>query len=276
MSVTYPITSCTNADVGPIPRGSAVRRRPRVDSTYAVATDFATSVIGRALHEAHRDDFTGALHLGGLDPTRVYCFEGQVYAAQCDAFAPQYAQRLRSGGRLGADADLATEVAGGRLAAEDLAVVHQEAMLALLGRLAEVPDLEVARVPRETTGVGCTLPIAWEPLAEVMRLRQSRMLADLQHVGGTATAEVTVQAVGAPPAGVPEELALWTALGQGSELDVAAATCGFTRAEALHLAARLIQGNRAIVTATLPRKAGPPAVPEGVMALAGRGGRLHS
>lgn len=248
-----------------------------MDSTFAVAADFATSAVGRALHTAARDAFDGALMVSGPVSARIYCFEGGIYAVDCSAFRPDYELRLRSGGRLPDLGDLAGALAAGRLTPEDLAVVHQETMLAILGRLAELPGLEVVPAPKQVTESGCTLPIPWESVVEVMRVRQARIAEDLHHVGGTASAEVSLQAIGAEPTDLPEAGALWRALGAGTDLDVAAARCAFSRAEALHLAARLVAQGHALVTSSKPRPSGgSPAVPEAVGPRPGRLGRLQA
>jgi hypothetical protein len=247
-----------------------MKRRNPVESTFAVAVDFASSTVGRALHEASADGFDGALAFSGSASGRIYCFEGSAYAAEVEGFTPDVERRLVTSGALTAGDSPRAAVTAMRLTPEALASVNQEFLLALLGRLAELPGLAVARLPQVVTAEGCTLPIPFESLVEVIRLRQVRSIEDLSHVGGAASAQVVLAQRGDMPTGLPELSALWTALGDGSELDAAAAACGLSRAEALHLAANLLRQEAATVISTWPRVSGPPAVPEAVGAGPGR------
>jgi hypothetical protein len=197
---------------------------------------------------------------------RIYCYESEIYAVDLSSYRPDVASRLVAGGVITPEqATTAVQVDGdpddfpialvdsGACSAENLAVVHAEIMLACLGAVLAADrevEMDVALQPGATTSVGCAIPVSVPALLTALDLRRARLESDVRALRDAAGSSPDApDAPGWPagtlwvvtadePANTSEARALVSAL-HGTSLDVAAGRCGFTRAEAVHLAAAL-------------------------------------
>lgn len=207
---------------------------------------------------------TGALVVTDQTSARrawLYLFEGGLYAAAMEGFRPDVAARLRASGHSGAYGDLnantragAEAVRTGVLDVEVARRVHQEFLLAEAGAILTLTKARTEFVEAETTDLVCTIPVALDDVLRAVNVRGDRLKDDLQAVADAMRAQAPGLADVGPselvlaPTGsaLPTSLALpeFGAFADHSNgrlaLDDVAGSCGFTRAEAVHLARQLL------------------------------------
>lgn len=252
------------------------RRRP-------LAEDQANTVnreLADELSAAGAKAFTGAIEVidrGTRNRARLYLYEGGVYAVDLEGYQRPVYARLRSSGAfaLRSDAELAVlagldvpdpaalaqAVDNGWLSVEALAGVHQELLLAALGGVLALAKVKTRPREGETTARFCTLPLPVDPLFETVRIRARRLQGTWAILApgtpaGTAVLSRTPTALDACVA--PIELpAMARELDGRRSLDEVAWSLGFTRAEAAHVAAALINSGLARVEVDAPAAPAP-------------------
>lgn len=197
---------------------------------------------------------------------RIYLFQGRVYAAHLDGFEPLIAERMLSAGRitpaqrdeLGRQPDGqagAHAEAHGWISVDDLALLHQEYLLASLGAAMDAPDVIATFEAGPTTDRMCTLPLDWEPLQRTLSLRSSRTAetwTDLRVWASPRTVTFTATGAEIPEAmRIPELSSVVSALAEPRTLDDAAHALGLTRAEAVHIAGAAVRAGVLRVAKTL-------------------------
>jgi hypothetical protein len=202
------------------------------------------------------------------DTVRIFLFEGGVYTAAAQRFQADVARRLLSS-RLIPDHGLAQTpralVEALDLPVEQLASAHQEVMLATVGAVIDLPDSAITRVSfaaGDTTEAQCTLPVEVEALLAVLDARRDRLQQDLAildqdspalQVGLAASDAVQPMDAGIEAAVFLEQVeASLTGSLDYVPLDHVAQRCGFTRAEAIHLAAVLADRGVVEISAMTP------------------------
>lgn len=225
----------------------------------AVAT-FAD--VARALPSG----WTGAVHAWAeCGDAVVYLFEGGIYSARISSFEPAVARRLASSGSITpaqADSWNASIAGGGDpevhaleqgwCSLDQLNLVHQEYVLAIVGAVAAADDLHFESVAGEVTSANCCLPLPVGDLLHATAKRAERLRSEAQSLATTVGVDIegdVVSSIASFPwqhhtrehgAGrhvdTPELRSLVEAFATARTLDGAAGMCGFTRAEAMHLA----------------------------------------
>lgn len=221
------------------------------------------------LARLEREHATGVVTVSALDSdsvVRVYLFQGRVYAAHVDDFEPRIAERMLAGGRITpAQRDaLLTQPNGqagrfaesqGWISIDDLALLHQEYLLAALGAALEASSTSIDFEPGPTTDRLCTLPLDWEPLESTLGMRTTRTAETWTELRVWASPRtVTFESTGAeiPDAlRIPEVIAVMSALDEPRTLDDVAHSLGLTRAEAVHIAAACVRAGLLRVAKTL-------------------------
>jgi hypothetical protein len=198
---------------------------------------------------------------------RLYLYDGGLYAVELDGYSRPVFARLRSSGLFAnrAPGELAllagldipdTDVIGhavgkGWVSIEALANVHQEMLLAALGAVIELPKVKLRLHKGQTTSRFCTLPIPVETLVETVRMRADRLHGTWIMVCPDVAADAAVlRHVPSPVVertGSPEVGAMANEIDGARNLDAIAHALGFTRAEAVHVAAALIRSGQARV-----------------------------
>lgn len=221
------------------------------------------SGIVDALSGAGAKGSTGALEVtdrGHGGTARIFLFEGGLYAVELTGYRPPVVNRLRSGGRIDAQAQSrlidmvgsgedslggVTAVAEGWIPAEVLGSLHQEYVLAGLGAVLALPKAHVKFRGGVVTGQYCTVPLRVDPLFATVRMRAERLLrtwAVLEDLADPATSVLSATGQRPPEALITAEFEALTAACDGQRgLDSVAHTVGFTRAEAVHVAVVLVQ-----------------------------------
>ncbi|MDD2857411.1 MAG: hypothetical protein PHU75_01930 [Candidatus Nanopelagicales bacterium] len=238
------------------------RRRPTSDAALAVP-------VAVALERLRDTQASGCLtvsHGPSGSNARVFVLAGAVYAVALEHYDFPIALRLCSSALLDEDACAAiamtiprehpdfgrVAVSTGRLDVADLGRLHQELVLAAAGAVLAVDFAVTYFEPDIVTGDFCTMPIGVDALVEMVSLRRERQAAGWQVVTADADpSDCIVAATGrALPddACAPELTAMLGALDGVRTVDQAAAACGFTRAEAVHLACALVAGGHASVS----------------------------
>lgn len=183
----------------------------------------------------------------------IYLYEGEVYSVLLDGYRPPVLQRLRSSDAIDESVmKEAQEVAvfeewlveHENLSAEDLGRVHQEISLAALSALVAAPRVKVKVHEGETTDRNCSVPLPVEALLTTLELRRSRELETCVRIGVMSQpGDVVLGSTGADvpgSGGLPEFGPFLDVVDGATSLDDVARACGYTRAEALHLARLLI------------------------------------
>ena len=210
--------------------------------------------------------WTGAVHASARGSEAVvYFYEGDIYAAQLSGFRPAINRRLQSSGVITtARANAWDEVVASgndpvQLALDEgwcslaqLNVVRQEYVLASVSAISAASGLDFDLIADEVTSMDCCLPLPLVDAMQVVVKRAERLGSDARLLASL----VGVNVEGDPAmylASLPwqqnkpqqlelnravscEALALVAALENAQSLDGAAASCGFTRAEVMHLA----------------------------------------
>ncbi|MDP1876758.1 MAG: hypothetical protein Q8M17_04260 [Actinomycetota bacterium] len=221
------------------------------------------SGIVDALSGAGAQGSTGVLEVtdrGHGGTARVFLFEGGLYAVDLAGYRPPILNRLRSGGRIDARAQVrlldvvgpdqdqvggATAVAEGWIPVEALGSLHQEYVLASLGAVLALPRARVKFQAGVVTDEFCTVPLRVDPLFDAVRLRAERLVstwAVLEDLTDPATSVLAATGQRVPEGLSSPEFASFTAACDGQRgLDSVAHAVGFTRAEAVHVAVLLVQ-----------------------------------
>jgi hypothetical protein len=223
--------------------------------------DDAVHTAAAALAGVRDAQATGCLtisHRPSGSTARVFALDGAVYAVALEHYEFPVALRLGSSALLDEPAIAAIAattpvehpdfgriaVATGKVDVADLGRLHQELVLAGAGAVLALDDAEATFEPGIVTGDFCTVPISVDALLEMVELRHERLCAGWQTVSGDRDpAHCIVAATGTAPAGeafAPELTAMLAALDGARTVDQAAAACGFTRAEAVHLVSTLV------------------------------------
>lgn len=220
--------------------------------------------------------------LQGAVLARIFLVDGAVYSVQSPVFVPEVGRRLLAAGAVSADQWQALLAAGtpsdaGRIALAEAWVeprqvntVHQEFLLALLGALLELPDTSAHVTADAVTAEGCSAPIDVDTALQAVATRRDRLADDWLHVPSTAGPAQTVlgpTGVPLPPAlGLPEFTVFLESCDGSRTVDAAAAIGGFTRAEAVHLAAILVSSGCLHVLGRAAGDTGTCLVPEALSA----------
>jgi len=184
---------------------------------------------------------------------RIYFYAGEVYSVLLDDYESPVLERLVSAGTI--SADVATEARDAAsvetwlvehqgVDVEELGRIHQEISLASLTALLACPRLKVKVHDGDVTDRNCCLPLPVEAVLETLALRRAREHESRLRVGAQgSTGDLLLDAVSAAPVpsgGLPEFAPFLAEVDGTRSLDDIARRCGFTRAEALHLARLLI------------------------------------
>lgn len=235
--------------------------------------------------------WTGVLHLTSVTGNAaIWIFEGAVYAVDLDGYVPAMPHRLLSAGRLTTAQVHELERIDPQVRCTGAAVVergwcpigivtqtHQEYVLAGMGALLAPgkagKGFRITATEAETTSVRCGMPMAPLAVLEAVASRAERLATDMATLEEVCARDglmgaLDVSWVAQANAGTPEAKefeAFVHAVTEPTSLDAAAHRCGFTRAEAAHLAA-VLSASGAIVPQP-PRHpesshAGALAVPE--------------
>ncbi len=238
-------------------------------ATSAAAPSEESAGLDTDLARLERQRATGVVTVTAKDSdsiARIYLFQGRVYAAHLDGLEPLIAERMLSGGRITpAQRDAlrlqpegqagAYAESQGWISVDDLALLHQEYLLASVGAARDASEATVTFEPGPTTGRMCTLPLDWEPLERTLSMRSSRMAetwTDLRVWASPRT--VTFVATGAEipdTLRIPEFSAVVSALTEPRTLDDVAHALGLTRAEAVHIAGAAVRAGVVRVAKTL-------------------------
>ncbi len=259
-----------------------MRRRPRADEPSVVNAD-VVAALGRAAEDA----LTGVVEVSDRahrSAARVFLYGGGIYAVELDGYQPPVAARLDAAGRFDAlgsedrtllsalpDPDAtaaALAVDRGWIAADALALVHQEFVLASAGAALTLHRARTRTRPGEVTDRVCTLPIPVSSVVETVRLRTRRLddtwaMVDAGHPRGRGVlsrTDLPVQGV----LSVGEAGHLAAEFDGKRTLDEVAFILGLTRAEAVHLASLLLNAGLAVVESDAEPSTpqGPLLVPE--------------
>lgn len=216
------------------------------------------------LRSAGASGRTGALvvtdHATG-QAARLFLFEGGLYAVELEQFAPDVAARLRASGvstpHLDESANMragAELLRGGRIDLEHVRRVHQEFVLAQAGAVLLLRKARSEFASDAVTDLVCTLPIPVDDVVEAVRMRQERLDDDWSAIASDAQVQALrladggAQGLALAPTGaalavgrqLPEFAAFLGQCNGRQSIDEVARACGFTRAEAVHLARVLI------------------------------------
>ena len=218
--------------------------------------------------------FTGALRIvshGDSSLGDLYFFEGRIYAAAIDGFEPGVLARLMSSEliTLGDSAEIlelearlnslsVAVVESGLVSVDQLAAVHQEFVVASVGSLLLLHQAEVVPDSGRITSSVCTLPLDLNQILGMIEVRYRRMAQDAaalshetpqEHVSvacdhpGSVVLDrnevLSAAQVSRTDSAIPEILAMLNGADGVRSLDELAGHCGFTRAEAVHIARSL-------------------------------------
>ncbi|MDQ1323044.1 MAG: hypothetical protein QG661_2496 [Actinomycetota bacterium] len=234
------------------------KRRPEADAAGGL-----NQATVAELSSAAGSAFTGSIDIverSTKATARLFLYEGGLYAADLDGFAPQVSHRLIASGSCAdlsaGDRDLlrgldvpdagaiAHAVESGWFSVEALGRVHQEFLVAAFGRVTSLPKVKVRMHKGQTTSHFCTLPLPIEPLFGLVRMREDRLQetwAMLAPGVGAADAVLCRTEVPVPVNPATPELAAMAREVDGHRgLDQLAQALGFTRAEAVHVASLLV------------------------------------
>lgn len=143
--------------------------------------------------------------------------------------------------------------------------IHQERLFAFLGQAAS-SRIDVYD-EGSTTSHHCALPLAWSMVQPVLAAREARWRLDVaalpvKSVSGFAPGAAQVVATSRELTGVPEHDFFLESVRQPQSIDFAAYSCGFTRAEAVHIVATLVSVGLLNVVDTSREDGHPLTVPE--------------
>lgn len=243
-----------------------------------------TPVVSTALLQAAAEHFTGELRVSlsqSAGTAHLYLLDGALYSILLDGYPADPIARLVTGGHLEAsDAALLSQgddaesvgVMRGLFSVEAVAAVHAELLLAAMGAVIAGAAASLERHPGVVTGRLCGIPVAVTDVLAAVPLRAERLASTWALVSTTAGPDRVVLDRVDPgvelESALPESRALASALDGERTLDAVAATLGFTRAEAVHLAASLVAVGATLVVTDAgqdPQRQDPPAallVPE--------------
>lgn len=203
----------------------------------------------RELLESLPSGWTGAVdveHEGAA--ASIFLFEGGVYAAAISGFHPGVARRLASSGFLSAGlVDEWQQIAAsgqdpqtsaldeGWCSLDQLNLVHQEFVIATVGAIVALESAHCETRSDDATSVGCCLPLPEHDLIDLLDRRAERLARESTDLATMAPTGVWHQA-SMPESGPLEVRSLVAAFAEPRTVDSAAGACGFTRAEAVHLA----------------------------------------
>ena len=243
----------------------------RKQGEQTAAATAADSPFLQTLQRLRDERLTAAVAVSARDSdstARTFLFQGRVYAVALEGYEPGLADRMLSAGRITTAqrdelAALARDDVGpvaesrGWISAEDLALLHQEYLLASFGALVSADLTDIAVEDAATTHRLCTLPLDLDPLLDTVAMRAQRTADTWSGLRVWATpATASFQGTGGevPEAlRIPELLALLAELTEPRTLDQAAHALGLTRAEAVQLAAAAMRADvlRAVGTPRL-------------------------
>ena len=244
-----------------------------VDVRAGLNAHIVDELVGLAKKQA-----TGCLEVvdkGTGQTAHLYVFDGGLYSVRIDGYEPHVGARLVASSAISPDAldrvggpdDAKTGVRIAQTGALDptrLATVHQEYLLASLGAVLALKKVKTKVHKGQVTDALCTLPLPIDPLFDVLARRAERS-ASTSLDGPAAAATLALQPTGTTRPGaltLPEFAAMEAGADGATSIDEIARAFGFTRAEAVHLAALLIGAD--VVRAVPATTAGPGtlAVPE--------------
>ena len=250
--------------------GDGVVTGPVVDSELPI-----NPAILAEIARSRDESFTGAIQVvrpDGQIVGELFIFEGRIYAAEINGFRPDVPTRLVSSGLLTHEAaieiqqsphevqSLSEEIAhSGFVSVDLLAAVHQEFVLASVGALLLVPEVQVTRIPGRITSHVCTLPLGLNQIIQSVGIRYRRMAQDAAEIAQSLTPENSRLACDHPGSivlgplddlsqthatflelSIPEIRTTMDQVDGVNNLDSIAGHCGFTRAEVVHIARSLV------------------------------------
>ncbi len=208
---------------------------------------------------------TAVKHAGGVD---VFFYEGGIYSAAVDGFAPNLLARLVSAGVLNDErlAILNAEVPAAKLAASvgaecvarnwieinALEQLHAEMVLASIGSILDLPKLKTKTFNGDVTATSCMLPKSVADVLAALETRQQRTDRLTSAFPRSANSAAAVLAIVDPGSDIitiaPEFQAFTRAVDGVASIDRASGICGLTRAEGMAIAAALVGANAAVIT----------------------------
>lgn len=230
-----------------------------------------TSTLPETLEGLARKNWTGRLrvtaakHIGSVD---IYFYEGGIYSASVEGFAPNLTARLMSAGVLNEErlATLGSQVGIDRLTAAvgaecvargwieigTLEQLHAEVVLASIGSVIGLPKLKTKTFNNEVTATSCMLPKSVGDVLAAIAMRQQRndrISATFPRSASSATAVLAIVDPGNEVVALaPEFGAFIRAVDGVRSIDRASGACGLTRAEGMAIAAALVGANAAVIT----------------------------
>lgn len=227
-------------------------RRGRATSRKQSAAD----LVSTALMQAAAEEFTGELRVSMSQPAgtaHLYLLDGALYSLLLEGYPADPIARLVTGGHL-APSDAAVigqcddpesvGVERGLFSIDAVAAVHAELLLAAVGAVIAGSAASLERHPGVVTSRLCSIPVAVSDVLTAVPVRAERLDSTWALVSTTAGPDRLVLDHVDPevelPSQLPESRALASALDGQRTLDAVAASLGFTRAEAVHLAASLV------------------------------------
>ncbi len=237
-----------------------LRRKAKAEASAgdvgAPASEHLNKDVVKAMEQAAARGMTGSIAVTERahgTTGHIYLYEGEVYSVLLDGYRPPVLRRLRSSDAIDESAmEEAAEVVAAEewlveqenLSAEDLGRVHQEISLAALSALLAAPRVKVKVHQGETTDRNCSVPLPVKALLTTLELRRSRELETCVRIGVMSQpGDVVLGSTGVEVAGsggLPEFGPFLDVVDGATSLDDVARACGYTRAEALHLARLLI------------------------------------
>ncbi len=233
----------------------------------------ADEMVRLAERHAAGSASTGVLETAGRGHqgrARLYFYEGRLYSAHLSGFTADPLARLVTGGRLSADAaarlrespDPETQaVERGWVTIDDIALVHQEYLLASTGAVLAAGTGRAHWREGEVTDTVCTIPLDVSEVLTSLPIRQERLESTWMLVSTVGTPTTTVvratHATTPLPSALPELEAVVEALSAPASVDEVSGSLGLTRAEGVHLVGMLVASGHAVVEAdsveTVPR-----------------------
>jgi hypothetical protein len=218
------------------------------------------SPLRTALTAKDRSRWTGEIQISKGDTSSlvgsVFLYLGKPYAVNLVGYVPPLVSRLRSAGILdetcmamlehaypNGQHDLHVSQFGvdqGWLSVERLGEFHSEFMLAGLGALVALPNIEIAYENGAVTDQWCALPVAIDDLIATLDIRTLRTQQAWESLPGVNESSIMKYVRVSPLAHPISELVATAHAMDGSRsIDEVAFFCGYTRAEVAFLTAVL-------------------------------------